>query len=446
MRWRQVQVVYKTPTHYEIGLVSTAKHTVEIVHHQSVSGVPGRRNRAVGGDRAAVLLWPRSACLVKRIQLPPVTGDKLLAAVRLELDGQLPFPVADTLVAVHRFADQAGPNAGAGLAFCVRARDIEATVADLQAVGVKVNQVLPATLALAHSLSPISGSCVHLEYRPADTEVVFMVNNCLTASVWIGEDEPAAIAAQVKLWWQGLQRAVAPAGVTLHMHGGSAALQQDLAERLRSSFAAVSPSATDTRGDYAGIMLAASRAAQWDGRADLELTPDEIRNAREKVRSKQRLAVWAGVAALGFVGLVSLGQLAVARQEAHSRQLSAQWQALAPDVKSETDVRKERDALMKQADAWAGVLEQRSNWPDILQRLNAAVPQGVWLTELRLEKAKTYQLSGNAVSSAAAALFVEQLRATGVWGDARLDLAKSVDTGQGALVSFVVGGRLAAKQ
>jgi hypothetical protein len=66
----------------------------------------------------------------------------------------------------------------------------------------------------------------------------------------------------------------------------------------------------------------------------------------------------------------------------------------------------------------------------------------VWLTEVRLEKGKSYQITGSAESSALATQFVERLRTTGAWGEARLDLAKAVDTTDQNTVSFVVGGRL----
>jgi hypothetical protein len=75
MGLRHMRVVYKSPDCYE--MVVVAGKQIGAPMRVSLGTQPGSSHP---GGGAAVLLWPRSATITKRVQLPPTAGDRLLSA------------------------------------------------------------------------------------------------------------------------------------------------------------------------------------------------------------------------------------------------------------------------------------------------------------------------------------------------------------------------------
>jgi Tfp pilus assembly protein PilN len=319
-------------------------------------------------------------------------------------------------------------------------------VAELAVHGIKVSHVVPATVALAHSLPSSEGAHVHLELRPNDDEAIFLMNNRLVASVWIGEDDESAQAAQLRLWWQGLQRAGLATQATLSLRG-TLGSHTDLAQKLTPYFQTVSVIPSLGSGDtgHVSTMALGSQLSLWSDLDALEITPEAIKQQRGNLQRRQRVVTVAAIIGLSVGFAVGLGNVAVAGLEDREARLNAEWRALSQDVKSEDTLRKERDALLKESEAWASVLEQRLDWPALFSYMNNAVPTGVRISEVRLEKGKSYQILGIADNTSLATQFVDQLRSSLSWGNARLDLTKTVEDGNTGQVSFVVGGTLIAK-
>lgn len=462
MAWRQISVIYCGPSGVVMGRVSGGRRAAA----SDVTWLPVKEDSSerkvalsrLRGGGEAVLLWPRRACTVKRVLLPPVQGERLSAVLHFALEGELPFSVAEAAVAAHvtqiaetqRMSAEAHTPAevAAGscsvIAFCARTSDIVAEVDLLGRAGFRVIRVIPATLALYRSLSLRQGPHVHLEVRSGDTEALFMDDGQLLAAAWFGEQDASGLAGQVQLWWRGLQRA----GVAKHAHLSirtTVDAPQALPERLAGLFATFEETETaplpPTRA-YGALLVEGGRAERWPGAPFLELTPTGIRRERQRREQRQKLAIGALVLTAGIAFAIGAGRLRLTNQELRRDRLAAQWNALAPRVQAEAAALAERDALLREVEAWTNVVISRETWSQVLRELVQALPPGVGLWEMRLEKGKPYQLTGHATSSAAAALFLEQLRHTHSWADARLDLVKQVPGDATPGVSFIVAGSL----
>ena len=130
---------------------------------QELAAVFGRRNQAVRWDtgsqslesakRGSVdLIWPRSATLVRSIQLPFAAEGDLDGAVRFELGRHLPFPVDEAVIGTT-----------------VSARDSAREMIDLDVCAVRQSDVLKAVEASRKARQNVRRVCVEGDHGPAQT-------------------------------------------------------------------------------------------------------------------------------------------------------------------------------------------------------------------------------------------------------------------------------------
>ena len=431
------------------GLRPGKNETADTGETAKIPGWPGLPNfpvhlmRELDKKTSFVLLWPRQLLTVKEVILPPVPPGRLKAMLRYEMEGQLPFPPTESFIAGYRSTPLSPSSSGSRqvrvLSFCARAKQVESVVEALVGAGLRISGVVPATMALLRSLPRQSGYYLHATIYKGDTEVLLMHDGRLLRSVWIGETAVPAICSQLQLWWKGMAHEFTDMPVDLGVSG-------ELAEEVRRELAGTDLfAAVHATPDAAGVS-ARSRmlkvgvaAAVWPEGAELELSPPALQLERREAHNRHR-QVLAGVGMAFVLALLAgYGYTNMKQLEAKRSSLAAAWQEVAPAVEAAEAARRERDGLLRAVEAWHDELAKRPDWLKLLAELAESLPEGVWLTELRAETGKPYQISGQATSADAAMLFMQQLQDTTAWAGAKLELTK-MPPGSAGAATFVISG------
>lgn len=341
---------------------------------------------------------PRTAAIVKPIELPAVDGE-LDQMVRFELERHLPFPSED---AAFDFLPLPTANAAAGRPVVIAAA--ERRVVDGALRLAEEARLRPVSLTVAaHNLLGLvagrrRGTAVWVHAVDADVEVLFLAGPVLAFSRHLSAPDAAALRAEIQrglalLRWRGVDQVWVSGDTTPELESGLAELgalaQPPYTPRARRLLEAL---AEAPRG---ALELALATAAGGRTRP-LELLPPALR-PRRLTRAQQTTA---GLAAATVVLAIAALLVPGYRESRRLAALDARLAQLDPDVRATERLLAELERKRRLL-ATIESIETDSVRPlPVLRELTELLPNDAWLTMLSMD-GKGVELTGQAAAAAA---------------------------------------------
>lgn len=369
-----------------------------------------------GSGREAVLALSRRIAYVKAIRVPDASREDVRHALALTL-GQH-FPIAGGEMAFDfRLTDDRNADGRLAIVCGVRSEDLREALAQLTAAGIKPAVALPSAVGsqiLTKSLNLPTAAVMHQNAEGLAVDVV--ENGELRYSRMVAEAAAAPtleMEANKTLAASGVSCAplVAAGGVPVHeaeYHTRTAPLEY---------------LATDESGQL-GIAI--------------ELPSAVAERVRRKHASAVRFAVLLWAAAILLAALVFWDRADAAAKVGHVESLHQSELTKLKNLKTAAQSQsKEAKSLH---DALARAFQPAQRPSDVIAVITNAVPKGVWLTGITLERGKPMLVRGTGTSSAAVAAFVAKLTAEPRFRDVRLVFANNAKVDETVVVLFSISG------
>ncbi|HUU23063.1 MAG TPA: hypothetical protein VM389_11070 [Phycisphaerae bacterium] len=424
----------------------------------------------VGRRCLAVALVPKSAYLIRTLEIPHVGLAETERILRLEIESALPPEFGEPEVSYVELVGDGSAKPGHRRydVYVTRRGELESGLAELERMGVRPALVLPTAAIWRQVLA----SAPEMDYLVAidgsgDGEVAGLntdetillrtlprsaespagtkpagpaagdserIGRLVLECVRFGLRSPSRRQQKMSIGWIG-------AGCPTHWTNGFASFQ-DLTDRLlRPAGGATAGGEADPLLSLAAYVLGESgtrwcrskSGVRWQQTADLQ---PRWRIRRRQLRGLHKaLAVGAVGLLLGVVLAAVALRVSVARHEQVGRALDAEM----------ATIRSRGEAIgtrIRQLDAVRSAKATHYDLHDVLTGLYEATPEGITYTQLRLTETGQVELRGEAPSLALPFLLPERLEAQSMFADVISRDAGQVRRGAGTVAEFRVGCRL----
>jgi hypothetical protein len=179
---------------------------------------------------------------------------------------------------------------------------------------------------------------------------------------------------------------------------------------------------------YTGLLFA-------DGPRGANLIPPEITAARARQKHNRQRAAW--VAAVGLLcGLIVAGLKAGV---VHQEQAVARIQKTAALQRSRAQTVQRKAALVRRVKAYA---KRYTYMPRIFLAVRQAVPEGLWLTAMRVDPDGQILLEGNANSASLVRTFHDRILRAAMFDEVHLHFARQRDLFQATVTHYRLSMRV----
>lgn len=423
----------------------TVRHAFEDALPQPLEAIPTpdrgktllealRRNNF--DERRLTLVVPRRFAILRQFTVPAAPPEELASMVRFQLEKELPVPVDTTRYIFHELGTREGKIDV--VAAAVPRDYVDALVAALEDIGVKVTAVVLGTLGLAH-LAPRVEGAVAIEYTFEDSVELLIWSPARTLVSQSGSvqglDAAGRATQLARMLSSFLERGEAVAKLILTRE------HPELAERMGGSVSLAVVDlkpilGRDDRLPPVATLPLIGAAAGLGSRSPW------IRNFLAPPVPKKRSKTISFARAAGLVAAIMIGLVVYLRFE--QADLEAQIAEKQETLKKHRDVPKrlkELQAREQEALLWA---ENRPRWIDVLAELNELVDtRKLFLTSVDFDAQGTATLVGRAKRKQDASDLVQGLNGSKRFSSAILVLA--AESPQDAKTEFPVNYTIKAK-
>jgi hypothetical protein len=369
----------------------------------SQAGIPERR---------VVLCLPARSVVMRRVQLPPAAPEQLPQLVAFEAQRHLPLPLGELASGYHELGPVDGATPGTEVLLAVaRREDLARLERALASCGIRVEGYGIEALAVADAYlpgaPPAANGDARLLLAPEESGIHAQVlrDGRLLFSRFVpynGGDWSAELRRSLTAY--SVEHAESPIGEVVLLGKG------DADQVSRAVGLPVVQSASGEGGvppehaSLAGLARQALGAGHYPLRLPPQARPDGTRS-----QSRYRAAALA-VAAFALAAAFTAWQLDQARtrslEGAEAARLARQTER---DRKLLDGLLVQRDALREQLREMGGGGAPPVPPLELLRRVAAMAPPGVWLTELGYVQGKPLQLEGTTRDAAQANRFLQSL-------------------------------------
>lgn len=371
---------------------------------------------ALGGmvSGSGLVALSRRSAFVRPVRLPDLARDEAQRILQVQAPQLFPLP-PDDLACSFVWTDDVSPEGRLAIGLAARSETVRTAQAAAAQVGISVDRLLPVALGaplVAQALDlrdgavvteDVEGLCIDivadgsLRYsrvvpRPHDSEGI-EAEVCRTFS--IAKTPCGTIVAAGGLVFDGAHHTTPLSPLELLSHPPASLTGVSLEDRVEAE----------------------ARVKRRQG-------------------SKVRLAMLASVAALAAVLLVGFDHGDAALQASQTTKTRKAAQARMDDLKSALYAR--MAAKQKALDTLGRALAPPQPFSDVLSVVSEAMPEGVWLTGVSLERGRPLQFRGTALNSALVSTLVDRMEAGDRFRDVKLLFANNAAIEGRQVVQFSI--------